>query len=275
MAGIIYRWQNTINGKGYTGKTEQPLKERDRQRFNPSAVNDSKSLKDAMVVYGKENFVLEIIQDGIMHPEILNLRERYWIRYFGDFHNGYNQTRGGDGFGAGENHPNYGKPLPETTKQNISSAMKGKYAGERNPLYGKTGEKSPNYGKKHTKQTRKKMSNARKGKYAGENHPFYGKKRPDISGENHPFYGKKRPKHSQCISGEKNPYFGKKGEKHSCTRPEYTQARWYFFLCIAPLSIDISEKRKNFYQAFSEIPRRTLQDWFRKWQAELESDNLP
>ena len=73
------------------------LEERDKARFYPSAINDSKSLKDAMAKYGKEHFTVEILQDGIMHPEIVKLRERYWIRHFDDYHNGYNCTQGGDG----------------------------------------------------------------------------------------------------------------------------------------------------------------------------------
>ena len=95
---IIYRYSHPFNNHGYVGKTEQALEERDKQRFRPSATKDSKSLKRAMAKYGKENFTVTILQDGIMHPEILNIRERYWIRHFDDYHNGYNETEGGDGF---------------------------------------------------------------------------------------------------------------------------------------------------------------------------------
>ena len=94
---IIYRYSHPFNDHGYVGYTIMSLEERDKARFYPSAINDSKSLKDAMAKYGKEHFTVEILQDGIMHPEIVKLRERYWIRHFDDYHNGYNRTQGGDG----------------------------------------------------------------------------------------------------------------------------------------------------------------------------------
>ena len=53
--GCIYRWVNLINGKGYTGYSKD-VDERDRVCFQPSNKKDSKSLKDAMAKYGKENF---------------------------------------------------------------------------------------------------------------------------------------------------------------------------------------------------------------------------
>ena len=94
--GTIYRYSHPFNDHGYVGKTERTLEERDKKRFAPSAVKDSVSLKRAMVKYGKENFIREIVEDNVP-PELLKEREKYWIAHFDDFHNGYNKTKGGDG----------------------------------------------------------------------------------------------------------------------------------------------------------------------------------
>ncbi len=60
-----------------------------------------------------------------------------------------------------------GKHHTEETKRKISESHKGKLAGEKNPMYDRTGENHPMYGKHHTEETRKKLSKALK----GENHP--------------------------------------------------------------------------------------------------------
>ena len=227
IKGIIYRHVNLINGKGYTGKTERTLEKRDKDRFRPSAVNDSKSLKAAIVKYGKENFRLDVIQEGITCPEVLRLREIYWIAYFDDFHNGYNQTEGGEILpdNRGEKHPFFGKKRPDHSKW-MSENMSGENCpmfgrtGEKNPMFGRTGEKSPHFGKKRSQESKDKLSRQRK--------------------------------------GEKNP----------AARPEYTQARCFFFLEIAPMKASQKEKLKQFRQEFDHVPKTTIYRWFDRWQAE-------
>ena len=59
-------------------------------------------------------------------------------------------------------------------------------------------------------------------------------------------------------------------KNHPRARPEYEQARW-FFLFDLHNETDIKQKRKRLYEAFPDIPKRTLRKWFRKWQAELEN----
>ena len=86
------------HGKGYSGRTYRTLEERDRERFRPSQAKDSVGLKRAIVKYGQENMQTDIIEDNILPiPDLVDEREIYWIAYFDDFHNGYNQTKGGDG----------------------------------------------------------------------------------------------------------------------------------------------------------------------------------
>lgn len=47
---------------------------------------------------------------------------------------------------SGENHPMYGKKMSQEHKDNLSKAKKGKNAGEKNHMFGKTGELHPCYG---------------------------------------------------------------------------------------------------------------------------------
>lgn len=46
--------------------------------------------------YGIEHFNISIVEDDIPN-EILNEREKYWIKEFNSYSNGYNATAGGEG----------------------------------------------------------------------------------------------------------------------------------------------------------------------------------
>ena len=75
-----------------------------------------------------------------------------------------------------------GKKLSEEHKKKLSKAKKGKYTGEKHPMYGKhhleeskkkmsethKGEKNHNYGKKMSEEQKKKISEAEKGKKLSE-----------------------------------------------------------------------------------------------------------
>jgi hypothetical protein len=45
--------------------------------------------------YGNEHFHIEEVEECPL--EILSEREKYWIKYFFSYENGYNATMGGDG----------------------------------------------------------------------------------------------------------------------------------------------------------------------------------
>lgn len=61
--------------------------------------------------------------------------------------------------------------MTKERKKKLSESHKGKLAGEKNPMYGRTGEKNPMYGKHHTEETKRKMSKMCKDKYKGEKNP--------------------------------------------------------------------------------------------------------
>jgi hypothetical protein len=73
---------------------------------------------------------------------------------------------------VGEKHPMFGK------------------TGEKNHMFGKTGEKHPRYGKTHSEKSRAKISAALKGKMVGDKNPMFGR------------------------TGDKNPMFERTGDKH-------------------------------------------------------------
>jgi hypothetical protein len=43
--------------------------------------------------YGKSNFTIEVIEE--VESTDLNDREKYWIKYYDSYNNGYNSTKGG------------------------------------------------------------------------------------------------------------------------------------------------------------------------------------
>lgn len=49
----------------------------------------------AIYKYGLENFSIDIIEE--CPPEILNEKEKYWIKYYNSYKKGYNATEGGQG----------------------------------------------------------------------------------------------------------------------------------------------------------------------------------
>ena len=92
----IYKITNKINNKSYIGKTEyanpetrwkQHIAESKKERFSYRA------LYAAMRKYSVENFDFSIIEETDDPCE----REQYYIQLYDTYHNGYNETLGGDG----------------------------------------------------------------------------------------------------------------------------------------------------------------------------------
>ena len=93
MSVGIYKFQNLINGKCYIGLS-QSLEVRYRNHKQCSKYKDS-SFYRAIRNYGWENFSYEIIENCTI--EELNEKEKFWIKYYNSFKNGYNETQGGEG----------------------------------------------------------------------------------------------------------------------------------------------------------------------------------
>ena len=115
MKGIIYKYTSPSN-KVYIGQT---IHEHRRYMTHKRAEGDSKFYR-AIRKYGFENFTYDVIfiiynEDRKRIKEKLDFMERYYIRKYDSFNNGYNMTLGGDG--------GSGKHLSEEFKKMMSERM--------------------------------------------------------------------------------------------------------------------------------------------------------
>ena len=95
----IYCITNLVNNKKYVGKTSLPdINQRFIQHKNDcnKSRNDNRPLYRAMRKYGKENFIIELIEQVDTEEEAC-LKEQYWIKQLNTYKYGYNITYGGDG----------------------------------------------------------------------------------------------------------------------------------------------------------------------------------
>lgn len=90
----IYKVTNIINNKIYIGQSVN-IYDRWIKHQSPSHNNDGTAFHNALIKYGVNNFIWEIIE--VCKQEELNQKEKYWIEYYNSYEKGYNETRGGDG----------------------------------------------------------------------------------------------------------------------------------------------------------------------------------
>lgn len=116
MNGIIYKCENTVNGKVYIGQTIRSLKQRISSHYS-AAKTDTLYFHEVLNKYNKSDFVWSEI-DSASSLEELASKEQYWISYYNsnikEF--GYNLTSGGE----------LNKKLSDDTRRKISIANKGK-----------------------------------------------------------------------------------------------------------------------------------------------------
>lgn len=98
----IYKYTNKTNGKHYIGQSinlEMRRYAHKSSAFNEKAKDYNAQFHQAIRKYGWDNFDYEVIAE--LTPEEytkegLDALERYFIKYYDSFHNGYNATEGGD-----------------------------------------------------------------------------------------------------------------------------------------------------------------------------------
>lgn len=138
----IYRITNKINGKSYIGQTTKTPEIRFHQHFLKSKKSNT-LLSKAIRKYGIENFELEILEKIEDEKISLDEREKYYIKFYETYMNGYNLTEGGNLFDENSN-PVYKeecrKKISEKLKQNtywksekFKLQRKIKWTGENNP----------------------------------------------------------------------------------------------------------------------------------------------
>ena len=110
---IIYLITNKINNKKYVGQTRSTLK----KRFNQHCEKRNKTvIGNAIKKYEKQNFNIEILQEGLFsEQEINNLEIEYIKKYNSIAPIGYNIEHGGNA-----------SPMSDETKQKISNKLKGR-----------------------------------------------------------------------------------------------------------------------------------------------------
>ena len=107
----VYKITNIKNQQCYIGISSNVFKRwhtHINNIYNDKCPEKDKALYRAMKKYGVENFTFQIIE--FCSENELQQKEIQWINYFNSYHNGYNETVGGDigGFNRdGELHPNH------------------------------------------------------------------------------------------------------------------------------------------------------------------------
>lgn len=174
--GIIYCYFNPINEKRYIGQTVDEKSRRSafktKELYCTSLSSGGKLSKfdAARRKYGIDTFIYTVLckikdDDEIILHQRLDELEKYYIKKYDSFHNGYNCTEGG-----------FSGKRSDETKSKISESLKGR------PMSTATYINFCLAGHPHTEETKKKLSNLAKERYKNpENHPMYGKHHTDES----------------------------------------------------------------------------------------------
>jgi len=121
---LIYKLINTLNGKIYIGKTKNSsvCARKSSHKSQSKRYEPRQYIHKAIKKYGWENFKIEIVEDGIDSLEILNKREKFFIREYDSANRekGYNLTLGGDGGHglSGEKSGTFGMKRPDLSERN-------------------------------------------------------------------------------------------------------------------------------------------------------------
>lgn len=131
----VYKITNIITNKIYIGITNQGSHIRYLHHLYESRIGELSPIHKSIAKYGKENFILEVI-DFADNYEDLKEKEKYYIKLYNSNNRniGYNLTEGGDGT-FGRMHSNetkekirlkaIGRKASDETKAKMSESKKG------------------------------------------------------------------------------------------------------------------------------------------------------
>lgn len=176
MTSKIYKITNLINNKIYIGYTKKSLQERFLEHCNPRSTG-GKRMPIAMAIkkYGKENFIVELLEESENDEYIHLEREKYWIDKLQarKYDVGYNLAGGGNG--AGFYYWNNGKINKRSKECPGKEWVRGMLVTEESrKLRSKVhlGQKSAFKGKHHTEETKRKLRLSHKDLVKGEKNPW-------------------------------------------------------------------------------------------------------
>ena len=180
--GVIYRiYLRGCISKCYIGQTINP---QSRIEAHLSGYGKSPILRNAIKKYGRDAFVVEILESDAPESWLSKL-EILHIRFFNSTSpNGYNLTSGGEGLRGHHFSDEHRKKLSmaqtgrtpsEETRRKLSIANKNPSAetrrrmseatrGKNNGNFGNRGDKNPMFGKRRPPEVRKRISESKKGK---------------------------------------------------------------------------------------------------------------
>lgn len=119
MKYYIYKIENIVNHKKYIGLTNNIARRRSRHFTDLRCKrHDNGFLQKEYNIYTQEAFTLETIYEGDCTPEEIGEKEKYYIKLYDSYRNGYNQNEGGN-FGPA----NGGSHLTHSDIMNICAAL--------------------------------------------------------------------------------------------------------------------------------------------------------
>ena len=150
MEGIIYGWYQPQINKWYIGQTSNPQRRKlsflHDKLYSSSNENNVSKIDNARMKYTPSTWEYHVLftytDDNVEKlSEILNKKEKEFIKEYDSYNNGYNTSTGGEGVrgykygddyknkcrerAIGENNPFYGKHHDENTKKFLSLLKKG------------------------------------------------------------------------------------------------------------------------------------------------------
>lgn len=167
---------NRFNNKKYIGITCQ----KPNQRWRNGKGYKNGYFANAINKYGWDSFIHEILYDSIDEETAKHIEIELISKYNTMDNNfGYNLVEGGN-VTTGYTHT-------ESARLKMSKAKKGIFAGNKNPMYGKSGKLAPAYGVKRSKEFCNKVSeNNRKRVLSDETKAKIKNNHADFKGGKHP-----------------------------------------------------------------------------------------
>ena len=160
----VYIIENDVNDLKYVGITKNSLKQRFAGHLRKAKRGIRTRLYDAMRQYGIAKFHIRLVEDNIPFVDGAD-KERFYIKLFNTYENGYNMTIGGKGVVGYHFTDEVRKKISISSKRNAQF-----FTPERNLKISLAQKGIPK-----TKEQRKKLSISRLGRFRGYGNSFFGK----------------------------------------------------------------------------------------------------